>query len=175
MNLSSIKLKAPEFKKKISHTERLFMILSKLRNDGIISDQQYSKLAKPIKKPMTQELLVEALVKVGALEPYQPLDESVKDFMEELGSLNSSDLVGFSQDLRQDRKGLKDMTPVPVKAFPIPANILFIGLIGAAMFIVIVAPNMDSIMKGLSHAGSGGVGGGLFGSLLPHFLMGLFS
>lgn len=177
MSFGKIKFRAPEFKrkKKETPTEQLYRILARLREQGIIDDPQYSKLARPISKPMTQELLVEALVKVGAINPTQPFDESVKDFMEELGSLDSSDLIGFSEDLRNDKKGLNNMTPIPTKAFPIPANVLFIGLIGAAMFIVIVAPSWDSITKGISKAGSGGGGiGGIFGGLMGgHFLLGL--
>jgi len=181
MSFGKIKIKAPEFKrkKKETPTEQLYKILASLREKGIIDDPQYTRLARPIKKPMTQELLVEALVKVGAINPSQPFDESVKDFMEELGSLDSSDLVGFSEDLRNDKKGLNAMTPIPAKAFPIPGNFLFLALIGLAMFIVIVAPNWDSISKGISKAGekggsAGGIGG-MFGGLMPHFIMGMLS
>lgn len=176
-----MKLRAPEFKKKkkVTPTEQLSSILEKLLEKKIINQEQYSKLSRPLKKPMTQELLIDALVKVGAIDPELPLDESVDDFRDELGSLKSSELVGFSQDIRLDRKGLTSMTPIPAKAFPIPANVLFISMIGAAMFLVIVGPNWDSIMKGISKAGgaAGGGGGigGMFGNILPHFIMGLFS
>lgn len=147
-------------------------VLRGLLGNGTITQQQYDMLSAPVKPEMTQSILLEKLVDLDIIQPYDALDESVKDFISELGSLTASDIVGFINDLREDKKGLTNMTPIPQKSFPIPGNVLFLGLIGAAMAIVIIAPNWESISKGLhigtpAANGAGGLGG-LFGSLIPH-------
>lgn len=141
------------------------IVLNNLKNKNLINEEQYMELIKiPLRKPMTQELLVEKLVQMGVINPKEPLDQSFKDFKDDLGSLNAGGLVLLVNALRTNKKGLKEMTPIPAKAFPIPANILFMVIIGMALFIVIVFPNLTAIEKGIGMSvGSSGGGSPLGG------------
>lgn len=151
--------------KKKPFEQKYETVLNNLKNKEIITQEQYNKLLVPLKKPMTQEILVEKLVQMGVINPSEPLDESFKDFKDDLGSLNAGGLVLLVNALRIDKKGLKEMTPIPAKAFPIPANILFMVIIGLALFIVIVFPNLASIEKGLGMVTPGGAGSNPLGAL----------
>lgn len=143
--------------KRKPYQDKYEIVLNNLLNKQLINQEQYNKLLVPLKKPMTQELLVEKLVSMGVINPKEPLDQSFKDFKDDLGSLNAGGLVLLVNALRTNKKGLKEMTPIPAKAFPIPANILFMIIIGMALFIVIVFPNLTAIEKGIGMSvGSGG-------------------
>ena len=133
-------------------------VILNLKEKNLINEEQFNKLNITISKPMTQQILVERLVELGALESKEPMDESFKDFKDDLGSLNAGGLVLLVNALRTNKKGLKEMTTIPAKAFPIPANILFMIIIGMALFIVIVFPNLTSIEKGIGMATPGGAG-----------------
>lgn len=144
-------------------------VLSNLKEKNLINEEQFSKLNVVIQKPMTQQMLVERLVEIGALQSNEPMDESFKDFKDDLGSLNAGGLVLLVNALRTNKKGLKEMTPIPAKAFPIPANILFMIIIGMALFIVIVFPNLTSIEKGIGMATPGGAGSNPLGGIAGMF------
>lgn len=151
------------------YQDKYEIVLNNLLKKELINQEQYNQLLIPLKKPMTQEMLVEKLVSMGVINPREPLDESFKDFKDDLGSLNAGGLVLLVNALRTNKKGLKEMTPIPAKAFPIPANILFMIIIGMALFIVIVFPNLTAIEKGIgmsvgSAGGSSPLGG--IGSIL---------
>lgn len=165
-------------KVKVTPQQKLSTILLELKNNNIINQEQYNKLNMPIKKLPTRETFIQKLVDVGAIEPRDPLDVSIKDFTQDLGSLNAADITLLINCLRTDKKGLHNMTPVPQKAFPIPANILFFAIIGIALAVVIIAPNWQSIMHGMQMGNSGGINNnpltGLLGSFMPHhFLYGI--
>ena len=146
--------------------DKYALVLNNLKNKNLISEEQYMELIKyPITKPMTQELLVEKLVQMGVINPKEPLDQSFKDFKDDLGSLNAGGLVLLVNALRTNKKGLKEMTPIPAKAFPIPANILFMVIIGMALFIVIVFPNLTAIEKGIGMSVGSSGGGSPLGGL----------
>lgn len=160
--------------KKPTPSEKLVTILEHLKAKEVINQEQYDKLNVPVKKPVTKDWLVESLVKVGVLNVDDPLDVNVDDFIAELGSLDPVELVGFSQDLRQDRKGLTSMTPIPQKNFPIPGNVIFYAFLGMAILLVVVGSNWASISKGFSGGAPGGINiGGMFSNLIPHLLWGL--
>lgn len=162
---------------KVVPQQKLQEILLQLKRENIINDSQFQRLNMPIKKLPTKDEFLEKLVEVGAIPTIDPLDISVKDFIQDLGSLNAADITLFINCLRTDKKGLHNMTPIPQKTFPIPANILFIAIIGFALAIVIIAPNWQSIMHGIQLGGNtGGMNNpisGLFGSFMPHhFILG---
>lgn len=167
----SFKPKTPKIStvKRKAYQDKYEIVLNNLLNKQLINQEQYNKLLVPLHKPMTQELLVEKLVSMGVINPKEPLDQSFKDFKDDLGSLNAGGLVLLVNALRTNKKGLKEMTPIPAKAFPIPANIMFMMIIGAALFLVIVFPNLTSIEKGIGmsvgSAGGGSPLGGI-GSIL---------
>lgn len=148
-----------QYSKKRSYQEKYEIVLNNLKNKELINQEQYEKLIqKPLKKPMTKEILIEKLVNLGVIIPREPLDQSFKDFKDDLGSLNAGGLVLFTNALRTTKKGLKEMTPIPAKAFPIPAQTLFMIIIGMALFMVIVFPNLASIEKGIGLAAPGAAG-----------------
>lgn len=160
--------------KRKPYQDKYEIVLNNLLKKELINQEQYNQLLIPLKKPMTQELLVEKLVSMGVINPKEPLDESFKDFKDDLGSLNAGGLVLFVNSLRTNKKGLKEMTPIPAKAFPIPSATFFMIIIGVALAIVIIFPNLASIEKGIGlgtgAAGSNPLGGiaGMFGGLGGH-------
>ena len=178
MKLFQPKLKEPKVKiPKLKLQQKLELVLQDLKQKNLIDENQYNKLNIKTKKPITQEQLLEKLTEMGVTNTVEPLDQSVKAIVPDLGSLNAADLVALSNALRLDRKGLNDMTPIPQKAFPIPGNILFMAMIGAAIFLVIVGSSWGSISAGLHLGGGGPPGqsgiGGIFGKLLGHFILGV--
>lgn len=171
-----VKNKKPLFQKEAKpaklKNQNYKTVIDNLKAKGFIDESQYLQLSIPTKKPLSQELLIEKLVTMGVITPTEPLDQTFKDFKDDLGSLNATGLVLFINALRTNKKGIKEMTPIPAKAFPIPANILFMIIIGMALFIVIVFPNLTSIEKGIGMSVPGGSGsnplggiGGMFNSL----------
>lgn len=164
LHLSS-KIKTPRVVKPKSYQTKYETVLNNLKAKNIINDEQYKQLFITLKKPMTQQMLIEKLVEMKVISPKEPLDESFKDFRDDLGSLNAGGLVLLVNALRTNKKGLKDMTPIPAKAFPIPANILFMVIIGLALFIVIVFPNLTAIEKGIGMSVGSSTGGSPLGGI----------
>jgi len=144
--------------KRKPYQDKYEIVLNNLLNKGLINQDHYKQLLVPLKKPMTQELLVEKLVQLGVINPREPLDQSFKDFKDDLGSLNAGGLVLLVNALRTDKKGLKEMTPIPAKAFPIPAQHLFLIILAFALGAVIVLPSLPQIEHGLG-MGTAGAGG----------------
>ena len=111
--------------------------------------------------------------------------ETREDFIQDLGSCNAPDLAGHVQDLRTNKKGLKDMTASPVKSF-IPASVLFVIILGVLIGIPIIVSQLPLIESFLSknRGDSGGEGvftmpWDMFGFIfdlvnhIPNFILGV--
>jgi hypothetical protein len=119
----------------------------------MIDDNEYADFTnKMTAGQLSFEMLVYELRERNIVTVSEPLDVNVEDFIQDLGAQNAPDLAGFVQDLRVSKKGLKDMTAMPVKSF-MSAGIVFALLIGVPIALIVIAGNWSAIEK---MVGSGG-------------------
>lgn len=171
----------------LTDAQKTYVLLEHLRETQQIDETQYSDFMNKVSgNILTYEVLIEELKDLNVVTISEPLDMNVEDFIQDLGSCNAPDLAGHVQDLRTNKKGLKDMTASPVKSF-IPASLLFVIILGVLIGIPIIVSQLplieDFISKG--GGGSGGAGGltmpwDLFGFIfevvnhIPNFVLGVF-
>lgn len=175
----------------ITDAQKTYVLLEHLRETQQIDEQQYAELMnKATGNILTFDNLILELRELNIVTISEPLDENVEDFIQDLGSCNAPDLAGHIQDLRNNKKGLKDMTASPVKSF-IPASVLFVIILGVLIGIPIIVsqlPLIDSYLKHSASTGGGGApfpmpwdlfkGGGFVFNLvnyLPNFILGLLA
>jgi len=174
----------------ISNEQKSIILLEHLKEVKNIDDKQFTEFANKVdSNSLTYDDLIDELRNLNVVTISEPMDENVEDFIQDLGSQSAAELAGFVDDLRLNRKGLKDMTASPVKSF-IPASVLFVIIIGFLIGIPIVVsqlPLIDSFIKGKQ--AEGGTSGNPFGDLLnfgggwiyelanniPNFILGLVS
>lgn len=172
----------------ISDGQKSTILLEHLKEVKNIDDKQFVEFSNKVdSNVLDYDDLIEELRNLNVVTISEPLDENVEDFIQDLGSQNGAELAGFVDDLRLNKKGLKDMTASPVKAF-IPASVLFVIIIGALIGIPIIVsqlPLIDNFLKGKAAEGgqSGnpfenflGMGGYIFelANNIPNFILGLF-
>ena len=121
-------------------------------------------------KKMNVSEFIFKLKELKVLETNVPLNLDVEGFIHELGAQNAQEWAGHTQDLRNSKKLIADMTRVPVKSFLSGGIILAIGLVAIMAFAVVVTGGGSGLTKiiGTSVGGSGSHGGGGF-SLIPNF------
>lgn len=140
---------------KPSNVERGFILLEYLKEIKKIDDAEYAKYMDLVEKnTYTFDMLLEEMREKHDVQVSEALDLNVEDFIQDLGSQDAEALASFVQDLRQDKKGLKDLTPAPVKSF-MPAGILLALMIGIPIAIVVLVP----LVSGGNFLGGGGEGG----------------
>ncbi len=150
----------------VSSNQKSFILLEHLKEKKLIDDLQYTEFANKVDgNQINYDELIEQLRSLNVVTISTPLDENVEDFIQDLGSQNASELAGFVDDLRLNRKGLKDMTASPVKSF-IPASVLFVIIIGFLIGIPIIVSQLPLIDNFLQGKQGGGVAGNPFGDLL---------
>lgn len=136
---------------------RMGSVVEELCKKGVLTNQQVLEIMPRLTKNSKPDQLIEALTELGIIEPTEPLNEDVEDFIQELGAMDAQNLADFILDLRNDKKGLKDMTPVPVKSYFPAAYIAVIG--GLILFAVILSPQiqsaLDQVITHKSPEGSG--------------------
>lgn len=173
----------------VTSGQKSYILLEHLRETKQIDDTQYVEFQNKIDgNLLTYDMLIDELRNLNVVSISEPLDENVEDFIQDLGAQSSADLAGFVQDLRTNKKGLKDMTASPVKSF-IPASVLFVIIIGFLIGIPIIVSQLPLIENFLSKGGGvGGQAGNPFENLLnfgggfifdlvnriPQFLLGVF-
>jgi hypothetical protein len=156
-----------------TNAEKGIMLLAHLLEIKMIDDVEYAKyLDKVERNTYTFDMLLDEMREKYDVQVSEPLDITVEDFIQDLGAQSASELAGFVQDLKQNKRGLKDLTPAPVKSF-IPAGILLALMIGIPIAIVILAPYLGG--GNLMGGGAPAEGGlkmpwDMFGG----FIMGLF-
>jgi len=139
----------------VDDEQKAYILLKHLKTGNMIDDTEYADFTnKMTANQLSFEMLVDELREKNIVTVSQPLDENVEDFIQDLGAQNAPDLAGFVQDLRVSKKGLKDMTAMPVKSF-MSAGIVFALIIGVPIALIVVAGNWDAIEKMIS--GSGGI------------------
>jgi hypothetical protein len=172
----------------VSDSQRSTILLEHLKEVKNIDDKQFVEFANKVdSNTLTYDDLIDELRNLNVVTVSEPLDENVEDFIQDLGSQNAAEAAGFVDDLRLNRKGLKDMTASPVKSF-IPASVLFVIIIGFLIGIPIIVSQLPLIDNFISGKQGGGQSGNPFGDLLnfgggfifdlvnhiPAFLGGLF-
>jgi hypothetical protein len=172
----------------LTDAQKTYVLLEHLRETQQIDERQYSEFMNKVSgNILTYENLIEDLKDLNVVTVSEPLDMNVEDFIQDLGSCNAPDLAGHVQDLRSNKKGLKDMTASPVKSF-IPASLLFVIILGVLIGIPIIVSQLplieDFMKKGASGGGTGGltmpwdlIGGGFIFDLvnhIPNFVLGVF-
>ena len=123
-----------------TNAEKGLMLLSHLKEINMIDDVEYAKyLDKVERNTYTFDMLLDEMREKYDVQVSEPLDITVEDFIQDLGAQSAPELAGFVQDLKQNKKGLKDLTPAPVKSF-MPAGIILAILIGGGILLAIGAP-----------------------------------
>jgi hypothetical protein len=171
----------------LTDSQKTYVLLEHLRESQQIDETQYSDFMNKVSgNIMSYDNLIDELKDLNVVTISEPLDENVEDFIQDLGSCNAPDLAGHVQDLRTNKKGLKDMTASPVKSF-IPASVLFVIILGVLIGIPIIVSQLPLIESFLSKDrpdGAGGLtmpwdlfGGGFIFDLvnhIPNFFLGVF-
>lgn len=115
-----------------------------------IDQATYYQLYDEMKKGMKFNEFVIKLNDLGLINIIRPLNLDVKGFINDLGSQNSQEWAGFTQDLRNIKKDITDMTKIPKKSF------LSFGIILGVGFVIVMLLTVV-----LSHPGTlPGIGGG---------------
>ena len=138
-----------------TNAEKGLMLLAYLKDIKQIDENEFDVYMEKVEtNKYTFDMLLDDMREKHNVDVSEPLDLSVDDFIQDLGAQSAPDLAGFCQDVIKGKKGLKDLTPAPVKAF-MPAGILLALMIGGAILIVILAPYItgDTVIP------SGGEGG----------------
>lgn len=140
----------------VSDSEKSYVLLEHLKKIGKIDDIEYTSLMnKAENNTLTFDTLIDELKEKHIVRVSEPLNENVEDFVQDLGAQNAADLAGFVQDLRTNKKGLKDLTPAPVKSF-MSAGILFAIILGALIGIPVIVGQLPAMEKALGNSGGGG-------------------
>lgn len=138
-----------------TNTEKGLILINHLKELGKFDDVEYAKYMDKVEKgTYTFDMLLDEMREKYDVQVSEPLDLNVEDFIQDLGAANASDLAGFMQDQIQGRKGLKDLTPVPVKSF-MTGGIIIALLVGGAVLLAVGAP----YITGESAIPTGGEGG----------------
>lgn len=128
-----------------TNAEKGFMLLAHLKEIGKIDQVEFDKyLDKVEKNTYTFDMLLDDMREKHDVQVSEPLDINVEDFIQDLGAQSAPELAGFCQDIIKAKRGLKDLTPAPVKAF-MPAGILLALIIGG----------MIAAVLGFQYLGSG--------------------
>ena len=154
----------------ISPIKKSFILLDHLRDTKQIDDVEYARLQQKLENyELNFETLIDALRENHVIRVYEPLDLNVEGWINELGAQNARELAGFVQDLRNNKKGLADMTSKPVQSFLSAGIILSIGIV--ALLAVVLLPQA---LPGL--AGAHGINfnplSGFLGGNKGHFILG---
>jgi hypothetical protein len=166
--------------------QKAYVLLDHLKRINEIDDTEFTDFADKVERNLlTFETLVDELKERNYVTVSEPLDENVEDFIQDLGACSANDMAGFVEDLRTNKRGLKDMTATPVKAF-MPASLLFVIILGFLLGIPIMVSQWPLIENAIARSGSGQGGGitmpwDLFGGQfidilghIPQLLLGLF-
>jgi hypothetical protein len=159
----------------ISPVKKSYMLLEHLRESKQIDDIEYESLAQKLENhELDFNTLINELREAHVIRVYEPLDVNVESYINDLGAQNARELAGFVQDLRNNKKGLADMTSKPVTSFISAGVILAIGIV-ALLAVVMIPQNLPAL--------TGGKGGGVNlnpftmfgGGDKPHLILGLIS
>lgn len=143
----------------VPDSQKGYVLLEHLKKIDKIDEVEYADLLNKIENnTLTFDTLIDELKEKHIVRVSEPLNENVEDFIQDLGAENASDMASFVQDLAQNKKGLKDLTPAPVKSF-MPAGILFAIILGALIGIPVIIGQLPAMQKALG--GSGGAPGGM--------------
>lgn len=137
-----------------TNTEKGLMLLAHLKEIGKIDDTEYQLYWDKVEKnTYTFDMLLDEMREKYDVQVSEPLDLDVEDFIQDLGAVSAPELAGFCQDQIKSKRGLRDLTPAPVKAF-MSAGILLALLIGGAIILAVGAP----YLVGNAHLPTGGEG-----------------
>lgn len=154
----------------LSPTKKSYMLLEHLLESKQIDDVEHATLLHKLENhELDFNTLINELREAHVIRVYEPLDVNVESYINELGAQNARELAGFVQDLRNNKKGLADMTSKPVTAFISAGVILAIGIV-ALLAVVMIPQNLPAMTGG--KAGSGFNPLAMFQGP-PHFLFGM--
>lgn len=122
----------------IAPIKKSYLLLEHLLETKQIDKVEHEKLAVKLENhELDFNTLINELREAHVIRVYQPLDSNVESYINDLGAQNARELAGFVQDLRNNKKGLADMTAKPVTAF-LSAGVILAGGIVAILAIVLL-------------------------------------
>jgi hypothetical protein len=152
-----------------TNAEKGLILLTYLKDLEKINDNEFDHYKEKVEtNKYTFDMLLDEMKEKHEVDVSEPLDLNVEDFIQDLGAQSASDLAGFCQDIIKGKKGLKDLTPAPVKAF-MSAGLLLALLVGGAVILAVGAP----YLTGQSTLPTGGEGGLKMPWEMFGFLMGM--
>lgn len=148
----------------LSPTKKSYMLVEHLLETKQIDEKQYGVLMHKIENhELTFNSLINELREFHVIRVFEPLDVNVESYIGDLGAQNARELAGFVQDLRNNKKGLENMTSKPVQSFLTGGVILAIGI--TALLAVVLIPQA---LPGLG--GPGGINLNPFSMFAPKLL-----
>lgn len=132
-------------------------VLDHLFSNKMIDQVAYFELTNKINNSKIDfDDLVQELNEKGLIIVRKPLNLDVEGFINVIGSQNAQEWAGHTQDLRNNKKGLSDMTKVQAKSFLTAGIVLAVG-ISITIAAVVIPSNWQQISAGFS--GGNGTGG----------------
>lgn len=147
----------------VADSQKGYILLEHLDKIEKITKQQKTDMLNKIETgTISFDEMVDDLRSANIVDVSEPLDENIEDFVQDLGAQNARDMAGFVEDLRNNKRGLKDMTAAPIKAY-MPAGYLLAIIIGIVIAIPVLVSNGPAISKALESGGLPGVNMDFFG------------
>lgn len=132
----------------IPPVKKSYMLLDHLLETKQIDDKEYYNFLHKIENhELDFNRLVNYLRDAHVIRVYEPLDVNVETYINELGAQNARELAGFVQDLRNNKKGLADMTSKPATSFLTGGVVLAIGIV-ALLAIVLIPQSLPNATGG---------------------------
>jgi len=139
----------------VPDSQKGYVLLEHLMQQGLISKLELADLTNKITGGTTTfDNLVDELKHRHLVSVSEPLDENIEDFVQDLGAQNARDMAGFVEGLRNSKKGLKDLTAVPAKAW-MPAGYILAIMIGGVIAIPVLLSQWPAIQKAMNSGGGG--------------------
>ena len=131
-------------------------IVDHLVSNNLIDSVGYAEFSEKINNSKIDfDDLVETMNDKGLITVRKPLNLDVEGFISVVGAQNAQEWAGLTQDLRNDKKGLADMTKTQAKSFLSAGIVLAIG-ISITIAAVVIPSNWEQISAGF--AGGNGTG-----------------
>jgi hypothetical protein len=133
----------------ISPVKKSYMLLEHLRESKQIDEVEFESMTQKLENhELDFNTLINELREAHVIRVYEPLDVNVESYINDLGSQNARELAGFVQDLRNNKKGLADMTSKPVTSFISAGVILAAGIV--ALLAIVMLPQ---VLPGITGGG----------------------
>lgn len=139
-----------------TNAEKGIILLEHLKEIGKLDENEFvTYMDKVEKNTYTFDMLMDEMKEKHDVHVSESLDLETEDFIQDLGSQDAPSLAGFCQDIIKGKRGLRDLTPAPVKSF-LSGGIIIALMVGGAVVIAVVAPYITG-QASLPASGAGGL------------------